>query len=1146
MRFFRPLVFLLALFGLFAPRAPAQAVPAPVASTPLTTFAARFKTPERIEGAIELVSNNATARAKLQFQAPDLLRLEIEENAASGTRAQIIVARENETRFFDVLSKRVQRLPFNIARNWWRGAGLSFGGPGNFLVFGIAPETLDPFYATPAGAPSPPANTLTLDARPNIGARLVNDYARFGGSGDRITYAPFKRIVFDRPQKITLQIKDASQVLRSENNDGLNTTATITTKNNLPQSALIADDKGREISRWKYTIAPRAAAFEATVFSFDFEANAAKPIIEDAILKPVAEYSGPDASSKWNAGAALYNNAEDVPAALVAWDEAARLAPQSSAPLIAIFETALAARDLARAQNALDKLGAVLGENNSEVLRRRVALALPKRDWKTAQNILEAAIAKEPKNAEWKLALVEVLRGRGSGAEYSRARDLLLEVLKLDTAVTPSSLQAQAAATLAEISWNNGDEILRILPVGNAAPANAQTLWQQVARAGVLALQGKPFDAIETDNLDALALLASWHERAGRDDAAIEAWQKIAARTPAPEDFEARKHLVALYARRGDVASSLNQYRELSASVADLKTRSQFQNFLLGAWRKAFRQNQLKVTLQQRAVATAVTEDDARLWLAFQESNGTSEDVQAAIQNGLSRFPRSAWWRGRQTEFILAQVPATDASSEGTAARDRLQRQALNYAEQAVALDSNQPYYAAARAIILAQRATPITGIIELGKYDAAKKTAFDALDGLLKKWSNDPDVQLTVATQRLPLEADGHHEATIALLQNALSGAASNNEDRHLISFAARQVFISALRRQGQTSAVLAQYETLFRAARSVEEELGVAVNLARLRLFQKNPEALARDLTYFAREPWSFEDSQQLLQPLIVVAGSKRETGELVLASLRAANDPYARYVAALFAANAATAARRVASQTEAPMNADRLQIAAEKTLADALTNIEPLLESADRVLAVRVAALLGEQALGRAEAAAGEKWIARALEIEPREANLRIALATARLAQNKIPDSLLARDELLRALPHNFETLQRATKLSDQIAATGDEENTLHLATWALNAAQTDATVSSFEFQKVALIAAHTGFYANKPTAATAIYNGLANEQWPLIDRAIVFLDWEATLRDLERIEQADQIAKRREALGLSPQQQTNAQYAWEDLN
>jgi outer membrane lipoprotein-sorting protein len=1119
--------------GVLAPHAGAEAAPTPVANAPIAGFAARFASPERaaIEGTVEITSNGVTARAKLQFQAPDLLRLEIEENAASQTRAQVIIARENETRFFDPATRRVQRLPFNVARQWWRGADLSYGGPANFLIFGLAPETLDKFYTAPADSA---ASTLALEARPAVEARFVNDYVRFGGAGDRISYAPFKRVVFDRPQKITLQIKDAGQILRSENNDGQNTSMALNVKNNVPQSVLVSDDKGREIANWKYTLAPRAAPFDAGVFSFDFTTNqTTNQIVEDALLKPVAEYSAPDASSKWNAGAALYAQAEDVPAALAAWDEAARLAPQATAPLLAIYEAAYSARDLNRAQVALDKLAGLLDKNSPELLRRRVALAIQKRDWSGAQKTLESALQAMPQNAERKLALAGVLRGRGA-AEYSRGRDLLLDILKSDA---PSSAQIQAVGALAEMSWGSGDEFLKLLP-----ESATSTLWQKIARAAVLALQGKIFDAIETENVDALAILATLYERAGRDDAAIAAWEKVVARTPAPADRDARLHLVALHARRGEIAPSLLHYRELIGQASDLKTRREFQEFLIASWRKAFRQNQLRQVLQQRSVATAATEDDARLWLAFQENYGTSDDVQSAIQNGLARFTRSAWWRGRQAEYILAQVP----SAEGGAARDRLQRQALDYAEQAAALDANQPYYAVGRAVILAQRATPITGIIEPGKYDAPKKLAFETLDALLQKWPGDPDVQLAVATQRLPLEGDGHHEATIALLQNALRGAAPNGDDRHLVSFAARQVLVSALRRQGQNAAVLAQYETLFRASRTVEEELGVAVNLLRLRLFQKNPEALARDLIYFAREPLSFEDSQQLLQPLLVVAGSKREIGTLVLASLRASDDPYARYLAALLAVNGATAARRIASQPEAPLDADRNLFAAEKTLSDTLQSIEPLAQSADRVLAARVAALEGEQALNANNAPEGEKWIARALEFEPHEANLRVALANARLAQNKIPETLAARDELLRALPHSFDTLQRATKLSDQIGATGDEDNLLRLSTWAVNAAQTDAQVSSLDFQKTALIAAHAGFYANKPTAATAVYNGLADEQWGVVDRAVVFLDWEATLRDMERVEQADQVAKRRAELALTPQQQTAAQYAWEDLN
>jgi tetratricopeptide (TPR) repeat protein len=1099
-------------------------LPALAQNAPLTDFAQRFPKPERLEGTIEQTQNGVTSRARLSFQAPDKLRIEIEGDAASQIRAQVIVAAGNETRLYDPATKRVQRLPYNIARQWWRGWDLRFGGPANLFLFGLSAEALDKFYESKTQA-----STLTLQAQPGVEARFINDYVRFGGSGDRIFYAPLKRHVWNRPEKIVIDAKDAAQLVRSETRDGQTLTASIAHATGLPKTASLTDEKNRVVASFAYALKPRATAFPGNIFSLDL---APGQVIEDASLRPLAEYSGTDANSKFNLGVALWKHSEELDAAFAAWDEAGKLAPQATAPLLATFEAALAARDTQRAADALDKLGKLLGADSPEVLQRRATLAVAQRDWAAAQRALETAVRLQPQNLQLKLLLADVLRTCG---EFTVARDRLLEIVKT-AASANSTVQAEAALMLGALSWNDGDEVLKLLPEQGA------NLWQKIARAQIFSLQGKNFDSIETDNPAALAALGVISERVGQDAPAIAAWQKIVERTPSPGDRTARLHLVALYARRGDIASSLAQYREIIAATPDLQTQSEVQNALLGAWRKAFRQNQLRTALEQRALSTNAGEDDARLWLAFQDQFGSADDIENAIGNGLARFPRSAWWRAQRAEQIMAQVPKTPE----TAARDRLQRDALDYAEQAVALEPEQPYYAIQRALILTQRATPITGVIDIGRYDPLRKIANQALDELLKKWPDDPDVQLAVATQRLALEEANQHAATIDLLMTALRGGAPEATDRHFISFSARQVLVTALREAGRDDDMLAQYQILFRAARTSGEELGVALNLVRWLMNHKNAAGLAQALTLFAHENWSFADSQQLLQPLVNVVASKAELWPDVLTALRNGNDPYGRYVAAMLLANRELRAREVLAQPEAPLSAERDLAAVSSALAAALKELEPVASGADRVLAARAAGLLGEQAINRGDAAAGETRIARAAEIEARAIDLRIALSTAQLAEQKSAEALATRDAAVRAMPHSFENLQRLAKLSDRIGATGDEANTARLASIAMNAGSAAPEIAAGDFQMAALIAARTALYANQNAPAITIYNGLSSAQWSAIDRAVALLDWQQTLNDVGKTDQAQLIATQLDALGLSPQERNIAQNNWEAFN
>jgi len=1110
---------------LFAPSSAAQNVP-----QAFSDFAAGLPNARNFEGTVEAVANGQTTRARLQFQAPDRLRIEIE--AGDNTRAQTIVASGEETRFYDPSTRRVQRLPYNLARQWWRGWGLSFGGPANFLFNAAAPAATSPFYLASAPAAGELLLTAQNDALQTEPRKLISDSVNFGGGGDRIFYAPFKRWVWNRPNKIALQ-RDAAngQITRVETDDNEQTfTASISLDaNGLPQSVLASDAQKRVVSQWNYDLQPREAAFPAATFSFEFAPDL---LIEDARLKAIGDYAGNSAADKFNLGAALARQAEDWPAAFAAWESASQLSIGSSAPQFAIYEGAILTRNLERAEHALEALSTLLGEDTPEVAGRRAALLTARREWQAAQTILEKAVRLRPQDLSTRLALAELLRAR---SDFAGARAQLSEILKSETG--SHAAKARAAEMMALLA--RGDAAKGVLP-----PAGQGTLWQQLARAHA-DLQNGNASAFESDDLDALESFAGGLERAGRDEEAIAAWRKILERAAYPSDKNARMRLMALHALRGEIAPSLAQYQALTNASTSLETKGGFQNALLGAWQKSNRQRQLKAALEVRAGAS---EDDARLWLKYQETFGGIREIEAAIDNGLARFDRSAWWHGRKVEFLSGRISQTSDA----AARDRLQREALSSAEDAVGLDPEQPYYAIQRAAILTQRATPFTVVVDRGRFAGARKTASAALEELLQNWPGDPDVQIAVASQRLALENDGAHGETIALLQSALrEGVPDGAQNRHGIAFSSRQVLASALRRDKKWPELAAQYPILFQASQNVDEELGVALNHFRWLMNRQQANGLAAALLDFAREPWPFDDSQQLIQPLVNVvlakeaAPGKPSFGAQVLTILQNRDDPYAKLMVAYFQLNAAREARQIAAGRDAP---DDARAIARRATADAKTAVEalaPLANGKDKILASRAAALLGEEAINHQAFDQAQHWLSRAIALEPHDVNLRVALATSLLASGKTDEAVAVRDDALQALPPTYEVLQRLTSVSLNIAQPEDRANTARIANAAMNLGRILPAVSADQWQFAALLAARANMIADNEDAATMIYTELTNPQWGILGRAVALMDWESSLRKSGRAEQADQITAQVAAMKLTPQQRQMVKNAWASL-
>lgn len=1076
----------------------------------------------RLKGTIEATAEGITTRAQFLAQAPGQFRLDIERDDAVQIAPQTVLVSQNQTTLWDPTSRRIQRLPYNILS--LRGWNLQAGGPANFALINHAD-----------GLQLPASGKLE---REGFLHSYVSDYVQFGGSGERIFYAPFKRQQWNGPARVLLEWKNSGPVqTRTEYNEmgAVISRAEIRYDDaGIPLGATVTDSQKRVIAEFRYDLKESTEPFPAETFELS---NAASQIAEDLFTQSIEEYSNSDdASSQFNRGVALMQQAEEIPAAYAAWEKAASLAPQATAPHFALYKTSLAARDLNRASTALNQLAKLLGTESTLVMWRQAELHLAQREWEKAQSTLEKIMANEPQNLQAKLSLADLMRARG---EFPAAQKRLIELL--ESPAQQGEVQATAAQFLAELASNDAAQVLTALDAEN----ENSTHWKKVAAAIIHLRQGEKTEPVVTENRWALTLLALEAERAGNDDRALEHWQKVIERTPSPSDQTARAHLMTLYARRGDVRTSLEHYRELVASVPDLKTRRIRQDQLLGAWRKAFRQEQLKVALEQRALATNAKEDDLLLWLTYQESFGSDEEVLAVIKNGLARFTRDAWWRSRHAEWLMDQAESTSTVT----AYEQWLREALAVAESAMTLDPSQPYYAIQRSLMLTRRATPVRGILRAKPDDGSKKVAQTALDELLKKWPNDPDVQIAVAAQLLALEKEGEHSGSIALLQSALrNGTGGQGEDRHFISFSSRQILITALRLNESWDALTAQYEILFRAARSSDEQLGVALNYLRLLMKRQDPKGIASFLLYIARENWGFEESQQILVPMLNVVAVKEE---ILTPTLRALeheqkSNPYALLLLAKLSSMQAQTAQEVLAAPDAPDRAERDVIATEASRKKALENLTPLVMQKDPVLATRAAALLGEEALKHDAPDKAEKWFWQAVIYEPRDINLRIALATSQIAQGKYKAALETRDELLRALPQTFDHLHQAAKISWEIGEDAEREAVMRLALQTVNIGASTPEIPPGPWQLSAYTLARAAFDAGQTDLAVTLYNNLAGPQWDLIERAVAVIDLEESYRSKNLTAKAEAAAAQLESLKLTPQQQQHAERIWQQFN
>jgi tetratricopeptide (TPR) repeat protein len=1132
---------------------------------------------QRFEGTIAVTSGGATTRARFMFQPPDGLRAEIEANDAAQTPTQTYVAQGDRTQSLHGLTGRVRRWNYSSISQPWRSAFLVDGGPANIALFGW-PENIERAYAistarraastqsTSAGAAAASGDNTVylLTARASVGKRLVHDFVRAGNSGAGAFYAVYKRPVFDRPARITLQFSPGGSLLSREDRDESNRTLTRTefkwsADTRLPMEATTRDGRGRLIETWKYDLAARSTEFPAETFQLGTAAN--EQIVEDAELRPIAEYQkDTNADAQFNLGVALLRHTEDVSAALAAWGEAARAKPKAVAPHFAIYDTALRARDLSLAEQALNRLASLRGTDDAAIIGRRLSLELRRRNWDAANSVIEAGTRVQPSNLDMKLSGANLARARG---DYARARALLLEIV--GSAAPQPQTQATAAEALAVMIGGSGtnaqeaDDFLRTLP--------RDTVWQRLVRAHILLILGRSAEDLNLDNPVALGSIAQAQERVGQSEAAIATWQKVIAGVPlipgAPYaiiasstlagdrvalGLLARIHLVHLHAVRGEVTPSLERYRELIAVAPDESARRRVQDMLLAAWKKALRGDELRLVLERRAQSVKSSEDDVSVWLAWQETFGTAEGIGAVVRSGVAKFPKSAMWQSRLGEYLADQAASLTATQDQT--RSNLTREALAAIDRAAKIDAAQPFYAMQNALILTQFAKRKLGVITPAEAKQDEQKARDALDKLSQRWPNDPDVSIAVAAGRSALNTKGD-TALATALQTAMRQGVPEREtasgDRHTTVFFARQALAAMQSKLGRPDEAARQYDILFLSSRDAAEQASVAAQyLALLQSRAIEPKAavpvVARLMSSMARETWPLESSQGALTGFSRVLVSRgvqinaldTSLALQVSAALRGAKTPAASLAAAYLHYALERGARELLTVPNAPPATDRL---ARESLALAAASdeaLKPIAGSDDRILAARAAALLGERHAARGEWNDAIQWLQRAIAGEPASIDMRVGLARAYNASKQPDKAVGVRDDMLRGFPRSSEVLRRASTISREA---GKKEEAAKFALQALNVAQSTNGVGVGSTEEIALIAARALFDTGQEPRATALWTGLTGTQWSLVTRLAALGHWQAHLRAAMRTSEADQVTQKIDALVKETQANEN---------
>jgi hypothetical protein len=1045
----------------------------------------------RLGGTISQTRNGQTTKANVFWQAPGSLKIEV--LGAKNEVARTIVASGDQTLSFDSAAKRVHVLNANIAREWFRGWNIAFGGPANFAFTGAT----------------------GFSATADQGVTLVRDRALLGQDSARTFYIAWKQRVRAIPAQVkiensvrsdygdaTPQVGPGGRKSSLEQNGLLATPlmrATITfDAQKLPQRAEV-EASGDKVS-FVYALQPRADAFPDGTFALP---DAAKDALrEEETLRAPSSYADATPDELTNHGASLWNASGDAAGALALWARASAANPRATAPKFWTFDVALATRQPMLAARALESLKGDLSEADAGFLRARLD-TLRGDESAVAQDL---RVASSTGDAARMLAYSLAQK---AGGDLSGARATWTSLLGPSI---PRDVQAQAGENLALAATKS-----ELATLGATLSGDAEAL--RLARALLDLRGGKTMEAtFASPELE--ASLARAFERADDDDAAKRAWESLESSGNEAGQNEARAHLVALAARAGDAGEALGVWSRWNATLRSETGRIGAQNVLFDAFQKAAKIEALRRALLNRATATGAKNLDLQLQLAFQEQFGTDADTKRATDAGLTRFPKEPFWAGKKAEQLVSQGFLVEAIDEvGFRRRNAIFKQATDLLDSAIKNSPEPSFYVQQKALLLIQRGTKNGGIIDAGE-SARNEEAARAQLALLEA-SDDPDLATVAAVGWNAFPARKDKARSVALAVRALDSAPVDG-DRTTLVFANRQV----LARQVDAQGAAVQWRTLLDVARSAGDEASlVAALLGRLES-RKDSAGMAQLLVRVAGERWSLDAHSGLLNgaasriaasPLMPDVIKALDSFNLGTATDAETNKGFLIARAALAAARLARA-NAVISQPGAPPEADAELERATRAQSAALTALQPMSDSDEPFWSSRARLLLleGPSLSPDAKRALLEKLAAR----EPDEPSVVLALASAQRDPK-------ARAQTARTLEFSPETWRR---LALDALAGGDRDGATFWSQEAFAFAAHSPTTSANDFQRIAFARAKIAYQSGATSVATTIYSGLAGAGWANIDRASALLALRRRLQEAGRTPEADALTPQIQALGL----------------
>ncbi|HEX8834066.1 MAG TPA: hypothetical protein VF719_07685, partial [Abditibacteriaceae bacterium] len=304
---------------------------------------------------------------------------------------------------------------------------------------------------------------------------------------------------------------------------------------------------------------------------------------------------------------------------------------------------------------------------------------------------------------------------------------------------------------------------------------------------------------------------------------------------------------------------------------------------------------------------------------------------------------------------------------------------------------------------------------------------------------------------------------------------------------------------------------------------------------------EAKARLLERLVYEPWPFEASGTLLQNMVQFILQNRATA-VPFAAYLSNGSPARKLIAAQLQFSLEGIFARAVEQPDAPATVERALREVQNGAMAARDALEEISKGNDKILAARAFALMAERAAGsRAwDEAAGH--LRAAVALEPNDANLRVALADILAASGKTPEALVVRDEMLRSLPRDGDTLRRIAALSLKLGAAADAAR---LAAQSQSLEQVARNTTPARLEIASFVLARALYASGKTGGADEVYRNLAKPQWGTADRVAALLDWQNTLRAAGKEAEAERLQPQLDALGATEEEVEQARALLETL-